>query len=473
MESVLHLAKQCPEKTSQIILLEEEDNFSQHVSSLPVLANRYEVSGAVIPVNQPEYLQYLVPHTDKQNYFLPEYYRNQGFACYNLLKKDKVSSVCVTAFVPDKVLLLSFLEGLALSSYKFERYKKNKEPYSLQEITVVHPEISDDDLHELQHLVQAVFFARDLVNEPGGKLSAEELAGAIEQMGQASGFDTNILDLTQISSLKMGGLLGVNAGSEEPPTFSVLTYKPDNAINDRPFVLVGKGVTYDTGGYSLKPPQGMLYMKSDMGGAAAVAGAMAAVASNNLPIYVVGLVPSTDNRVDGNALVPGDVIQISDGSTVEVLNTDAEGRLILADALTYAKKYDPQLVIDLATLTGAAKAAIGKEGMVMMGSGDPLFKQDLQASGEQVYERLVEFPLWDEYREYLKSDVADLKNIGKREAGAITAGMFLKHFTNYNWIHLDIAGTAFLTEPHTYRGMNGTGSGVRLLYDFLKRKASH
>ncbi|MGD1889622.1 MAG: M17 family metallopeptidase [Cyclobacteriaceae bacterium] len=266
----------------------------------------------------------------------------------------------------------------------------------------------------------------------------------------------------------MGGLLGVNAGSPDPPTFNVLEYKPEKSINKQPYVIVGKGVTYDTGGLSLKPSTSMDTMKSDMGGSAAVIGTMVAVAKNKLPIHLVGLVPATDNRPGGNAIVPGDVITISDGSTVEVLNTDAEGRLILADALSFAKKYKPELVIDLATLTGAAVMAIGKEGMVMMGTASEEYKNQLKEAGNQTYERLVELPLWKEYRGYLKSDIADLKNIGGRTAGAITAGMFLEHFTDYEWIHLDIAGVAFLDSSDGYRSKNGTGAGVRLLYRFFK-----
>lgn len=211
----------------------------------------------------------------------------------------------------------------------------------------------------------------------------------------------------------------------------------------------------------------MDWMKSDMAGAAAVVGVMHALAKNNIPLHVVGLIPATDNRPGGRAFAPGDIITMYSGKTVEVLNTDAEGRLILADALCFAKKYKPELVIDLATLTGSAVRAVGKEGMVMMGNAAEETRQQLKIAGEKVYERLVEFPLWEEYQKQLESDMADIKNIGSADAGAITAGKFLEYFTDYNWIHLDIAGTAFLPTPDTYRGKNGTGSGVRLLYQFL------
>jgi len=222
----------------------------------------------------------------------------------------------------------------------------------------------------------------------------------------------------------MGGLLAVNKGSIDPPTFTIMTWKPEKHINKKPFVLVGKGIVYDTGGLSLKPTHdGMDYMKCDMAGAATVAGAMYAIAKAKLPLHVIALAPATDNRPDGNAYVPGDVVKMYDGSTVEVLNTDAEGRMILADALSWAKKYDPELVIDLATLTGAALAAIGKYGIVGMGNAPREVMDQLKESGDAVCERIAEFPFWDDYAEMLKSDIADLKNIGGRYAGAITAGI--------------------------------------------------
>jgi len=250
-----------------------------------------------------------------------------------------------------------------------------------------------------------------------------------------------------------------------------MTWKPTNAINDKPIIFVGKGVVFDTGGLNLKTGDFMTQMHMDMGGAAAVATALFAIAKAKLPVYVMAMVPATDNRPGNEAITPNDILVMHNGTTVEVLNTDAEGRLILADALSYAQNYNPQLVIDLATLTGAAARAIGKYGIVAMrnSTADLL---PLALSGDQVYERLVEFPMWNEYDELIKSEVADLKNIGGAEAGAITAGKFLEHFVDYPWIHLDIAGPAMLSADDSYRTKGGPGVGTRLLFNFILNLAN-
>ncbi|MBW3545034.1 MAG: leucyl aminopeptidase, partial [Bacteroidetes bacterium] len=362
------------------------------------------------------------------------------------------------------------LEGLLLSLYTFDKYKtRKKNSWRLLELQLVNTQLEIEQVQEVQQVVSATFAARTLVNEPVIFLTAQQLSQELVQLGEIAGFTVEVFEESKIQSLKMGGLLAVNAGSTLPPTFNVLEYKPANAVNEQPLVLVGKGVVYDTGGLSLKPTAGSMdMMKSDMSGAATVAGALYAVAANKLPVYVVGLIPATDNRPGEEAVTPGDVITMCDGTTVEIMNTDAEGRLILADALSYAKKYKPQLVLDWATLTGAAARAIGPEGIVCMGTAEAPVMQALKEAGEQAYERLVEFPLWEEYEKQLESSVADLTNLGGPNAGAITAGLFLKHFTDYPWVHFDIAGPAFLTKADQYRGKGGTGVGVRLLYQFIK-----
>lgn len=465
-------AKSVKDKDHLIVLLNEGehgDPYLTNESELKYLRQKLKEKKEVVAINQYDRWVYLITPTTESEISNLEAYRKRGAKVYQAAKQEGIGKIKLTGGPAEAALALA--EGFLLASYTFSRYKKEEENNgkdSLQELSLVHPEVRGSDLKELLGIVEGTFLARDLVNEPVISLNAEKLSKAFNKAGKDAGFTVEIHDKAKIKSLKMGGLLSVNAGSEDPPTFNILEYKPTKPVNKQPYVIVGKGVTYDTGGLSLKPSTSMDTMKSDMGGSAAVIGTMVAVAKNKLPIHLVGLVPATDNRPGSNAIVPGDVITISDGTTVEVLNTDAEGRLILADALSFAKKYNPKLVIDLATLTGAAAVAIGKEGIVMMGTATEEQKEQLKEAGNQTYERLVEFPLWPEYREYLNSDIADLKNIGGRMAGAITAGMFLKHFTNYDWIHLDIAGVAFLDSPDGYRSKNGTGAGVRLLYRFFR-----
>jgi leucyl aminopeptidase len=367
------------------------------------------------------------------------------------------------------------VEGLALSTYRFEGYKTEDKARrsAVKEIVVVSSSVAGPDLKELTLLTQAVFATRDLVNEPVGSLNAVGLGQKAVALGQKYGFTADVFDKAKIEALKFGGLLAVNKGSIDPPTFSVLKWKPENAINEKPYVLVGKGVVFDTGGINLKTPPGSLdTMKCDMGGAAAVLGTLVALAANKIPLHVVGLMPSTDNRPCGNAMVPGDIIRMHNGKTVEILNTDAEGRLILADALSYAERFNPAAVIDLATLTGAAAVAIGGHGTVGMGTADEKMKAQLEVAGEEMCERVVWFPFWEEYDEEVKSTIADVKNLGSREGGAITAGKFLAQFVKGPWIHLDIAGPAFNLKENNYRGNGGTGVGVRLLYRFFQNLAS-
>ncbi len=398
--------------------------------------------------------------------------RKLGHQLHGKVQKSRITTLTVVDKLAEKTSVLALLEGIILSNYQFIKYLKEtkKVKHTLTAIEVVSETIQSADLEELAVVCSGVKEARDLVNEPLSYLNAEKLTEEIKRLSKDAGFSVEVFGKSKIESLKMGGLLAVNQGSLDDPQFSILEWKPDNAKNTAPIVFVGKGIVYDTGGLSLKPtPDSMDLMKSDMGGAAAVIGALYAIAKAKLPVHVVGLVPATDNRPSGNAYAPGDIITMYNGLTVEVLNTDAEGRLILADALSYADKYQPEFVVDLATLTGAAAVAIGKYGVVVMGN-EKSEKQMLQLknSGNNVYERVVEFPFWEEYGELVKSDIADLKNLGGREGGAITAGKFLEHFTNYPWIHIDIAGPAFVTAADNYRGKGGTGVGVRLLFDFIK-----
>jgi len=408
----------------------------------------------------------------KKTHFLTlEQCRLAGNSFLPTINGQKITKIQVEDASRKNLETLAFVEGLALGNYQFIKYraKAKTETNTLNTIEVLSEGISKNEIELLGIQVDAVYLSRDLVNEPLSFLTAAQLGKEVQKMGKDAGFKTEVFNKAKIESLKMGGLLAVNKGSIDPPVFITMEHKPKGAVNKQPYIFVGKGVVYDTGGLSLKPTEGMATMKCDMGGAAAVAGALYAIAKANLPVWVIGLAPVTDNRPDGNAVVPGDVITISDGTTVEVLNTDAEGRLILSDALVYAQKYDPLFVVDLATLTGAAARAIGRYGTVALGTATDDFTK-LKACGDQVHERLVEFPLWDDYADLLKSDIADIKNIGGITAGATTAAKFLERFTTYPWVHLDIAGPAFLDAPDAYRGKGGTGVGVRLLFDFIRTK---
>lgn len=403
---------------------------------------------------------------------LAENLRKAGAALIAYLNDNKCNSVELTDATGNNDHLLNVAEGILLSNYQFLKYKSTsaeKEKNALDELILVGTGLKEQDVNALRISVEATFIARDLVNEPVVTLTAEALSDEFKKLGKDAGFRVEVLNKAKITSLKMGGLLAVNKGSDLPPTFTIMEHKPARPRNKKPVILVGKGVVYDTGGYNIKVGTGMETMKCDMAGAAVVGATMWAIAKAKLNVHVIGIVPATDNRINGSAYVAGDVITMYNGKTVEVLNTDAEGRLILGDALAYAEKFEPELVMDFATLTGAAMVAIGPHGIVSMGTAGAAVKKSLEQSGLRVHERLAEFPFWDEYGEEIVSHVADIKNLGGGYAGAITAGKFLAHFVKAPWVHFDIAGPAFITAKDAYRSKGGTGVGVRLMIDFLSQ----
>lgn len=469
-------SKRLEEKTATVYFIENAKDAAQYINDKVELdyikGKLKDHKSKAICRSEGTWKYFVLKPEKKEGFGLVEALRKSGAEICTWANGEQLKAIQITSTSMDESTLLALAEGASLANYQFLKYKTEKKENSLEKIAIYHEKVTKTHCQELEIIVKATFAARDLVNEPVIYLTAEQLSKETEKLGKEFGFTVDVMNKSKIKSLKMGGLLAVNVGSPNPPTFNILEYKPNKAINKKPYILVGKGVVYDTGGLSLKPtPGSMDYMKSDMAGGAAVIGAFCAIAGNKLPIHVVGLIPATENRLDGNAITPGDVITMFGGQTVEILNTDAEGRLILADALVYAKKYKPELVIDLATLTGAAVRAIGVEGAVMMGTASEEQKNDLQKTGLEVHERLVEFPLWEEYEPQLKSDIADFSNLGGANAGATTAGIFLQKFTDYPWMHLDIAGPAYLHATDSYRGKNGTGFGVRLLYQFLKKAA--
>lgn len=360
-----------------------------------------------------------------------------------------------------------FLEGFILASYRFDRFLSKPEKLTLNTV-VIPKQFKDHEVDYLTAIQEAVFWTRDMVNLPVSHLNAVQFAEEIKKWCQDKHCGVEVLNHAKIKAMKMGGLLAVNQGSPTPPTFTAISYKPKKQINQKPIVLVGKGVVYDTGGLSLKPtPGSMDSMKSDMAGAAMVVGAIKALSLLNIPVHVIGLIPATDNRPGGNAYAPGDIVTMYNKSTVEVLNTDAEGRMILADALSYADKFEPELVVSAATLTGAAVRAIGTKAAIAMGNAPKNVMDALVDSGLKTHERLVEFPFWDEYLTPMKSEIADLKNIGGADAGMITAGKFLETFVKSPYIHLDVAGPTWQEQRSGYLPKGGSGFGVRLLLEFL------
>ena len=397
--------------------------------------------------------------------------RREAASLLTLLKEQKINAIQLVNVTGNPQHTLAFIEGLLLGQYSFTKYLTQKEEsrWMLEKIMVYDEHAEWGSINELKNICEAVYFSRDLINEPPNTLNTLYLAEQAQKMANENSIEIKVFDKKEIEAMGMGGLLAVNRGSVDPPVFMHLTYKPQHAKNAQPFVFVGKGITFDSGGLNLKPGDSMDGMKSDMSGAAAVLGCLMALAKNHVPVYVVGLIPSTDNRPGFNAFAPGDIIRMMDGSTVEMLNSDAEGRMILADALHYAKQLEPQLVVDIATLTGSASAAVGRNATVAFAKTDQTTYEMLEQSAFATWERIVRFPLWDDYAEMLKSEIADCKNIGNRHAGAITAAKFLERFTQYPWIHLDIAGPAFLDKKDSYRGVGGTAVGVRLVYEFFKK----
>jgi len=364
--------------------------------------------------------------------------------------------------------------GAGLGAYSYDRYFTER-PAPKKILSEVLLLVADEgSLKSVQTatragsaIVNGVTFARDLANAPSNDLDPAALAQEARSLSSL-GVQVKVLDKAQITKLGMGGLLAVNLGSVRPPHFIIMEWNGGKA-KTAPVVLVGKGITFDSGGISIKPGAGMGDMKMDMGGAAAVLGTMRAIAELKLPLNVIGLVPTTENMPSGSAYKPGDVIRFMNGKTAEIDNTDAEGRLILADALTYASRYKPQAVIDLATLTGAIVIALGNTASGLF-SNNRALAQSLANAGNQTYDRVWELPLHEEYEELIKSDIADVKNSGGRGAGSITAALFLQHFIGeYPWAHIDIAGTGMTAAASGYINRGGTGAGVRLLVQLLRQ----
>lgn len=406
----------------------------------------------------------------------PERLRQAGGSTVKALKGagvTRAASVVHRAAGVPPTSVADIAQGLSLGAYSFDSYKTKPDTTAAvaEIVSLFEPGADTADAERLladdATICEAVSFARDLVSQPGNVATPLFLAEKALELSARLGIACTVLDRDEMERQGMGGILSVAKGSHQLPRFIVLDYRGGSA-DKRPTVLVGKGVTFDSGGISLKTREGMERMKDDMAGAAAVMGAVMAVAGLRLPVNVIGLVPAAENLPGGGAYKPGDIVRTMSGQTVEIVNTDAEGRMILSDALFYAQRFKPAAVIDLATLTGACLVALGSAASGVMGNDTALVKL-LRRAGEATGERLWELPLWDEYGEIMKSDVADLKNAGGPHAGTITAAWFLQRFVGKSrWAHVDIAGTAWEEKGRPYQPKGATGVGVRLLVEYLK-----
>jgi leucyl aminopeptidase len=400
--------------------------------------------------------------------------RKVGAAMARTLKGQKSVATPLLEDLPERIdaadAAQALAEGIVLGSYTFERYKSQAKPSALAKVVAVGDggRAITAALRRGAAIAEAVNWARDLVNEPGGTLTPPALATAAADMAKAAGLKVRVLDEAAIRRLKLGGLLGVNRGSTQPPRFVEITYTPPRTPTGT-LALVGKGLTFDSGGLSIKTGPGMMTMKCDMGGAAAVFGAMMAMPAVKPSCRVLAFVPITDNMLGGDATRPGDVLRIRNGKTVEVLNTDAEGRLVLADALTLASEAKPDAIVDLATLTGACLVALGTSIAGLMGNRESWVDQ-VRAAADRTGERVWPLPLPADYRKQLDSPVADMKNIGGPNGGSLTAGLFLQEFVGEGiaWAHLDIAGPAFLEAEDGEHPKGGTGFGVRALVELAR-----
>lgn len=414
--------------------------------------------------------------------FNSDFFRNHAAGIFSELKKKNYSSINFSLpkyallkdhFSSEEYLYRSISEGIHFGNYTFNKYKSDKKAEKKFDIQLRSENLSvaARAIQITNNLMSGVYFTRELQNEPAINLTPQLLALKVKNILSKENIEVKVFIDKQIAKMKMGGLLAVGMGSDNPPRFIVAHYKPSTRAKIITIALVGKGVTFDSGGISIKPAQNMGMMKADMSGAAVVAGLLLAAAKAKLQIEIFGIIPAAENMVSGKSMRPGDIVTTSSGKTIEVDNTDAEGRMILADALHYASNLKPDLIIDLATLTGACAVALGEFTAGLFSKNDKLADELLSAS-KITFDRLWRLPMWDEFHSLNKSDVADVKNVGGRWGGAITAAKFLENWVDKNipWAHLDIAGPAMPNSINNYSKTYMTGFGVRLLFEFLRTK---
>lgn len=412
--------------------------------------------------------------------FNNDFFRDSLSLLINDLCEDEIEKLQIiipeykefsASFKSEIYFLRSFVEGILFGNYKFNKYQSEKTPAS--KITVIfygNKPLIEEAIKLSKVLMEGVYFARDLANEPGNVLYPIELSRRIKKELQKENIKISIFDEKWLTSNGMGGILAVGKGSDNPPRLIVLKYKSRKKVLGK-YAIVGKGVTFDSGGISIKPSAGMGEMKADMSGAAAVAGVMLSIAKSNLPFEVIGVIPAVENMPSGKSMRPGDIVKTYSGKTIEVDNTDAEGRVILSDALNFISKEKPDAIIDLATLTGACVVALGEYTAGIFTKSDYL-AEEIYKAGLETFERVWRLPLWDEYSKLIESDVADVKNTGGRFGGSISAAKFLENFVDETipWIHIDIAGPALPNKINSYSQKYMTGFGVRLLFELFLNK---
>lgn len=389
---------------------------------------------------------------------------------------DKITEVgisfdnSISSEIDHKLIVSSSIEGIEAALYKFDLYKSESLLSSVINFTFIIEECSVNDslILEYINLMNAVNISRDLVNEPANNLTPYEFSDRIESsLKNNDNVIVKTYDIEEIFELDLNAIFEVAKGSSNEPYFIEIEYSPKKFTHH--IGLVGKGVTYDSGGYSIKKTESMLYMKIDMAGAATVFGIIKAAAENKLPIKLTGIIPAVENMISGSAYKPGDIIETHAGKTIEVIDTDAEGRIILADALSYISEKNPNFIFDFATLTGASVIALGQIAAAFF-TNSTFIREKLNEAQRITDERIWEFPLWEEYAKLLESDIADIKNIGSKGAGAITAAKFLEYFVKDkgNWCHIDIAGPAAKHEFNNYSSKYDNAFGIRMMYEFLK-----
>ncbi len=420
--------------------------------------------------------------------FNSDYFRNYLAEFISNLKNEAIKNlhIIIPAYTSVKKYFKSedyyyqtFAEGILLGNYSFDKYKSDKNKSKTLDVYLYadNEKKLKSSAITAEKLISSVNITKDLQNEPANNLTPELFAKRVAATAKEYGIKSTIFADNEIKKRKMGGLIAIGQGSNNKPRFIFLEYKPSVKTKKnkktKTIALVGKGITFDTGGISIKPSKNMGEMKADMSGAAVVVGTLIAAAKNKLPIHLYGIIPAAENMVSGESIRPGDIIKISNGKSVEIEDTDAEGRVVLADALHFASQLKPNQIIDLATLTGACVVALGEFVAGMFTKNDAM-AENLYQSGITTYDRVWRLPMWDDYNSLIDSDIADVANLGStRWAGAITAAKFLEHFVDKNipWTHLDIAGPAMNNSSRSYTKKYMTGFGVRLLFDYLSKES--